>query len=84
MDSFVKKYLIEEITRNYDGGVTSSFFYKASDAEGGKLYAGPVWDYDVSFGNCNLDKIVSNPVGISKLNDHIYGTGSAGKQISVL
>lgn len=74
MDSFVKKYLIEEITRNYDGGVTSSFFYKASDAEGGKLYAGPVWDYDVSFGNCNLDKIVSNPVGISKLNDHIYGT----------
>lgn len=74
VDSFVYKYLIEEVSRNYDGGVTSSYFYKKSDAEGGKLYAGPVWDYDVAFGNCNLDEIVSNPIGISKLNDHIYGT----------
>ena len=73
MDSFVDKYLVEEISRNYDGGVTSSFFYKKSDAEGGKLYAGPVWDFDVAFGNCTLDLISSNPVGITKLNDHIYG-----------
>lgn len=74
MDSFVYKYLIEEISRNYDGGVTSSFFYKKSDAEGGKLYAGPVWDYDVAFGNCDLDEIVGNPAGISKLDDHIHDT----------
>ena len=73
-DSFVNKYLMEEVLRNYDGGVTSSFFYKKSDAEGGRLYAGPVWDYDVSLGNCNLDKIVSNPMGLTYLNDHIYGT----------
>ncbi len=74
VESFVYKYLVEEVSRNYDGGVTSSFFYKKSDAEGGKLYAGPVWDYDVAFGNCDLDEIVSNPVGISKLDDHIYDT----------
>ncbi len=74
MDSFVKKYLLEEVSKNYDGGVTSSFFYKKADAQGGKLYAGPAWDYDVAFGNCNLDKIVANPVGLSKLNDHIYAT----------
>lgn len=74
VDSFVKKYLLEEILRNYDGGVTSSFFYKKSDAEGGKLYAGPAWDYDVILGNCNLDRIASNPEGITCLNDHIYGT----------
>ena len=62
MNSFVAKYLVEEVSRNYDGGVTSSFFYKKSDAEGGKLYAGPVWDFDVAFGNCTLDLISSNPV----------------------
>lgn len=74
MNSFVAKYLVEEVSRNYDGGVTSSFFYKKPEAEGGKLYAGPVWDYDVTFGNCALDKIASNPIGVTKLNDHLYST----------
>ncbi len=74
MESFVKKYLVEEVSRNYDGGVTSSFFYKPDDSVSTKIFAGPVWDYDVAFGNCNLDEIVSNPEGLSKLNDHVYGT----------
>lgn len=72
--SFVQKYLVEEISKNYDGGVTSSFFYKPQDTVSGKIFAGPVWDYDVTFGNCNLDEIASNPVGITKMSDHIYGT----------
>lgn len=74
MTSFVQKYLVEEISKNYDGGVTSSFFYKPEDAVSSKIFAGPVWDYDVAFGNCNLDKIVSNPIGVSRLDDHIYDT----------
>ncbi len=72
--SFVQKYLVEEISKNYDGGVTSSFFYKPEDTVSSKIFAGPVWDYDVAFGNCNLDEIASNPVGITKLNNHVYGT----------
>lgn len=72
--SFVQKYLIEEISKNYDGGVTSSFFYKPKDAVSRKIYAGPVWDYDVAFGNCNLDEIASNPKGITELDNHVYGT----------
>ncbi len=74
LDSFVKKYLVEEVTKNYDGGVTSSFFYKPNDAQSTKLYAGPVWDYDVAFGNCNLNKIAPNPMGVTKLDDHMWGT----------
>lgn len=73
-ESFVQKYLIEEISKNYDGGVTSSFFYKPKDAVSRKIYAGPVWDYDVAFGNCNLDEIASNPEGITGLDNHVYGT----------
>lgn len=74
LTSFVQKYLVEEISKNYDGGVTSSFFYKPQDALSNRICAGPVWDYDVAFGNCNLDKIASNPVGISKLDDHVCDT----------
>lgn len=74
VDSFVQKYLVEEITKNYDGGVTSSFFYKPGDSVSRKIFAGPVWDYDVVFGNCNLDRIAGNPRGITRLNDHVYGT----------
>lgn len=74
LNSFVQKYLVEEISKNYDGGVTSSFFYKPNDTVSGKIFAGPIWDYDVAFGNCNLDRIASNPIGITKLYDHIYGT----------
>lgn len=74
VDSFVQKYLVEEIGRNYDAGVTSSFFYKPQDSVSKKLFAGPAWDYDVVFGNCNLDGLAANPRGITALNDHIYGT----------
>lgn len=45
-DSFARRYLIEEIVKNRDTIYTSQFFYKPSDAESTKLYAGPVWDYD--------------------------------------
>ncbi|MCI8946186.1 MAG: hypothetical protein HFI91_03890 [Lachnospiraceae bacterium] len=50
-DSFVNKYLVEEIVRNYDASSTSQYFYKDADATDMRLYAGPVWDYDMSLGN---------------------------------
>ncbi len=74
LDSFAQKYLVEEISKNYDGGVTSSFFYKPDDSVSEKIFAGPIWDYDVAFGNCNLDRIASNPIGISRLQDHVFAT----------
>ncbi len=75
MDSLVRKYLVEEITKNYDGGVTSSYFYKPADNQSTKLFAGPLWDYDVAFGNCDLDEFNSDPTGITMLHDHIAATG---------
>ncbi len=72
LDSFVEKYLLEEITANYDGGVASSYFYKDSDTIDGKLYAGPVWDYDVSWGNSPdyLGQISTSPERLSRLASH--------------
>ena len=50
-ESFVKKYLVEEIVRNYDASSTSQYFYKDADSQDERIYAGPVWDYDMSMGN---------------------------------
>lgn len=51
LDSLVRKYLVEEVVKNYDGNKSSLYFYKPSDAVSTKLFAGPVWDYDSSLGN---------------------------------
>lgn len=48
LDSWVQKYLLEEISGNLDAGAISQFLY--SDGSG-KIFAGPAWDYDMSAGN---------------------------------
>lgn len=47
LDSWVRRYLIDEISGNIDSDLTSSYFYYSD----GKFHAGPVWDYDMAFGN---------------------------------
>ena len=49
LDSWVRRYLIDEITANIDSDLASSYFYYSD----GKFFAGPVWDYDMTFGNSN-------------------------------
>lgn len=76
LDSFVKKYLAEEVSKNYDAGVSSSYFYKDSDVNGGKLCAGPGWDYDMSLGNYVewMEEFSADPTGISELAFHTYAS----------
>jgi len=47
LDSWVYRYLIDEITANVDSDLASSYFYYSD----GKFFAGPIWDYDLAFGN---------------------------------
>ena len=51
LESWVKKYLIEEVFANLDGTALSQFYYYDGSSESGKIYAGPVWDYDLTMGN---------------------------------
>lgn len=46
--SFAQKYLVEEITKNMDAAVTSFYMYIPENDT--KFYAGPIWDYDRTFG----------------------------------
>ena len=50
-DSFARKLLIEDWCKNYDFFGGSQFLYKDSDRTDPLIYAGPAWDYDLSFGN---------------------------------
>ena len=52
IDSLAKIYLINELSKNWDAGVSSLFFTYKQDADGNfKFYGSPVWDYDNSLGN---------------------------------
>ncbi len=47
--SWADKYLVEEISRNNGGGLSSSYFYKPEDAVSTRVFGGPVWDYDKAY-----------------------------------
>jgi spore coat protein CotH len=51
VDSFVRWYLVNELFRNVDANMWSScWMYKP---RGGKLFMGPLWDFDLAAGNAN-------------------------------
>jgi hypothetical protein len=49
-DSFIDQHLLIEVTKNIDGFRFSTFFSKD---RGGKIKMEPIWDWNLSFGNCN-------------------------------
>lgn len=51
LTSFAHNYILQELTKNVDGGMRlSTFFYKE---RGGKLAQSHVWDFDLTLGNCD-------------------------------
>jgi len=56
VQTFVDFVFVNEISRNVDGYRISTFLHKDKDSKGGKIKAGPVWDFNLGFGNaeyCN-------------------------------
>ena len=52
VDSFVDWYLINEITKNQDARNYSSIYLNVIPGE--KIKMGPLWDFDLAFGNVEL------------------------------
>lgn len=50
LNSFVDFVLINEFAKNSDGYKLSSYMHKDKDSKGGKLTAGPIWDFDQTYG----------------------------------
>jgi hypothetical protein len=53
VNSFIDYFISNELSRNVDGYRLSSYFYKDKKTKGGKIIAGPVWDYDLGYRNAN-------------------------------
>ena len=51
--SFIDYFIINEVSRNIDGLRLSTFMYKNRNSEGGKLVAGPEWDFNLAWWNAN-------------------------------
>jgi hypothetical protein len=54
VDSAVNYYIANELFKNVDGAVSSFYLYKK---RGGKIFFGPLWDFDLSMGNAGYDGV---------------------------
>ena len=63
-DSFINYAMINEITKNVDGGEVSAYFYKEL---GEKMKAGPIWDFDQSMSNTSIEEM-NSPTGYKMVN----------------
>jgi hypothetical protein len=49
--SFVDQMVLNEISKEVDNYRYSTYFYKEKDSDGGKLFAGPAWDFNLGYSN---------------------------------
>ena len=54
--SFVDFIILQEISRNVDAYGLSTYIYKDKESINNKLTAGPIWDFNHGFGNCDYYK----------------------------
>jgi hypothetical protein len=75
-DSVVDYFLINEVAKNLDSYRLSVFMYKDRDDKNGKLFMGPIWDYNIALGNADyyeggqndgweIDYLTNNPEFLS-------------------
>lgn len=50
ISSAISKYIVEEVSKNWDTGLTSQYLYKEQDSVSDKFYLGPAWDFDNTLG----------------------------------
>lgn len=65
IQSFVDAYIVQEFFKQVDYATSSTRFY----IKDGKLYQGPVWDFDLSAGNCSSEYY--------KDYNNVYTTGNS-------
>lgn len=53
LSTFVDYVIVNELARNVDAYRLSTYLHKDRDRNGGKLRAGPVWDFNLGFQNVN-------------------------------
>ncbi len=60
-DSMALVLILEEFCKNYDHEQCSLFFFKDVDSVSQKVFAGPVWDFDRTYGNVATGRWLNSP-----------------------
>jgi len=76
--SFIDYFIINELSKNVDGYRISAYFHKDKDSKGGKLTAGPLWDYNLAFGNPNSNYYTGTSYIGWMFNQRLNNTASWG------
>ncbi len=53
VESFIDFFIVNEVSKNVDGYRLSTYLHKDKASKGGKLHMGPVWDFNLGFGNAD-------------------------------
>ena len=51
VSSFIDHFIINELAENIDGYRRNTFIYKDKESKDGKLTMGPIWDFNLGYGN---------------------------------
>lgn len=73
VQSFIDFFLLNELSNNVDGYRLSTFLNKDKN---GKLKAGPIWDFNLAFGNADYCGGGSSNVWAYKFNDRCSADGN--------
>ncbi|MFN8155369.1 MAG: CotH kinase family protein [Bacteroidia bacterium] len=76
INSWIDYFIINELAKNVDGYRISTFFHKPKDSDGRLMRMGPVWDYDIAWGNADYYG-GDSPSGYS----YIFPSTSDGNQV---
>lgn len=87
MKSFIDYFLVNEVSRNNDGFKKSVFWHKDKYSNGGKLKAGPVWDFDWAWKNiasCSIFEATDGSGWAHQINDCFTDNYSCGWYVRLL
>ena len=85
--SFITYFLVNEVARSNDGFKKSVYFHKDKNSNGGKLKAGPVWDFDWAWKEIQECEVIHGPNGAGwahRINDCPTDNNSTGWYIRLL
>jgi len=51
--SVIDHFIMRELSKEIDSYRFSTFMYKEKDSDGGRLHLGPIWDFNLGYGNVN-------------------------------
>lgn len=71
-NSFIDFFIIQELSKNLDGFKRSAFMYKDKFSKGGKLMAGPQWDFNSAWGNSVNNQGIMGVCGYDKPDGWVY------------